>query len=128
MLQHCQTTALRDLSVSQPLATGRKVNLGWISRPRTKYNSRAVVNEGELLEHLRAHYGASMDLRVLYFNGSLTQAMQDVSQLDVLVGVHGAGAACLPLFLLLPGCFGYCEVIACLGRCPSRERRPALLV
>ena len=32
----------------QPLGK-RKVNIGWVFRPRTKYNSRAVVNEREML-------------------------------------------------------------------------------
>ena len=83
--------SLLTASVVQPLGR-RRVNVGWVSRPRTKYNSRAVVNEAAMLADLRTHYGDKIDLRELHFNRSLTQAMQDVSSLDVLAGMHGAGA------------------------------------
>ena len=66
--------------------------IGWVSRPRSKYNSRAVVNEAEVLAALAGHYGQGAAVQALYFNGSLTQAMQDVAGVDVLVGMHGAGA------------------------------------
>ena len=45
-----------------------------------------------MLAELRAYYGSAVDLRELHFNSSLTQAMQDVSSLDIMVGVHGGGA------------------------------------
>ena len=69
----------------------RKAVVGWVSRPRSKYNSRAVINEAEVVAALAKHYGAAAEVRTLHFNRSLTQAMQDVADLDIMVGVHGAG-------------------------------------
>lgn len=69
----------------------RKVVVGWVSRPRSKYNSRAVINEADVVAALAKHYGQAADVRLLHFNRSLTAAMQDVADVDVMVGVHGAG-------------------------------------
>ena len=66
------------------------MNIGWVSRPRTKYNSRAVINEVELVAALQKQYSAA-NVHMLYFNRTLTQAMQDTADLDIMVGVHGAG-------------------------------------
>ena len=79
----------------------RKAVIGFVSRPRSKYNSRAVINEAEVVAALAKHYGAAADVRTLHFNRSLTQAMQDVADLDIMVGVHGAGGA--PMLALHTG-------------------------
>ena len=81
------------------------------------------MNEVELVAQLQAHYGAAANVSTLYFNGSLTQAMQDVSQLDVLVGVHGAGKWDLSAQPLVPE---VCAVglASCTGA-RGRQRRQA---
>ena len=73
----------------------RKLNIAWLSRQRSMYNSRAVVNEMEAVASLREHYGPSAVVRMLHFSGSLAKTMQDLSDVDILIGMHGAGADCV---------------------------------
>ena len=83
---------LSSVHVPQSPAHQRRLHIGLVSRPRTPYNSRAMTNEAEVVSALQTHLGPRADVRLLTFNGSLTQAMQDARRTDVLIGMHGAGA------------------------------------
>lgn len=56
------------------------------------WNSRAIINEEELLEAMRTRYADTVEIEVFDFNMTLLQAMVAVRRLNVLVGMHGAGA------------------------------------
>ncbi|KAK9804085.1 hypothetical protein WJX73_005195 [Symbiochloris irregularis] len=75
----------------EPLAPGQKLRLGYIHRKMGGWNSRAIINEQELLEAMRARYKDTVEIEVFDFNMTLLQAMVAVRKLNVLVGMHGAG-------------------------------------
>lgn len=69
---------------------GGRLRIGWVSRPRKAQQSRAVINEDEVLTALRRQSGA--DVSVLRFRAqNLGRAIEEVHGLDILMGVHGAG-------------------------------------
>ncbi|KAK9815011.1 hypothetical protein WJX73_004803 [Symbiochloris irregularis] len=69
---------------------GDRLRIGWVSRPRKHIQSRAVINEDQVLEALRRRSDA--DVSVLRFRAqNLGRAIEEVHGLDILMGVHGAG-------------------------------------
>lgn len=72
---------------------GNRIRIGWVMRPKKAHNSRAALNEGEILDAMRQRYDA--DISVLQFKpGELGHAIEMVHALDILMGFHGAGAHC----------------------------------
>lgn len=77
---------------------GGRLRIGWVSRPRKHIQSRAVINEDQVLEALRRRHNA--DVSVLRFRASnLGRAIEEVHALDILMGVHGAGVGALAALL-----------------------------
>lgn len=71
---------------------GGRTRIGWVSRPPKQFQSRAVLNEAEVIAALKQRYDA--DISVLSFHSGpqgLGRAIEDTHALDILVGFHGAG-------------------------------------
>ena len=63
-----------------------------ISRPKGPNNSRAILNEGAIVDALRQRYGQYADVSLIVFNHmTLSEAMVAMNYTDILIGVHGAG-------------------------------------
>lgn len=71
-----------------------RVQIKFISRPKGPNNSRAVLNEAEIVETLQERYGLHADVSLILFNYmTLSEAMVAMNYTDILIGVHGAGNA-----------------------------------
>lgn len=71
---------------------GNRTRIGWVSRPQKEWGSRAALNEEEVVHAIGQRYDA--DVRVLKFisgQGELAKAIVATHQLDILMGIHGAG-------------------------------------
>ena len=68
-----------------------RIQIGLVSRPRSHYNSRAIVNEEQLLMAMHERYQSSADARLLSFDSTLSMAMLEASHMHILIGTHGAG-------------------------------------
>lgn len=67
------------------------IQIGIISRDRDHWSHRLILNEGSVARALHRRYAGKVDVRLIYFNSTLTYAMEAVQQTDILIGVHGAG-------------------------------------
>ena len=78
-----------------------RIQIRFISRPKHHANSRAILNEDELVDELRRRYVDHADVAMVQFNGSLSSAMLAMNETDILIGAHGAGAIHYPVPALL---------------------------
>lgn len=84
-----------------------RIQVGFISRPRSKGMSRAVVNEQELMQALQEKYHDVADVKLLHFNTSLAEAMLVVNRTDILIGIHGAGGSSPDMLCRQSICIAY---------------------